>query len=165
LTSTPTESETIASAAHAVATSNHTPSSDGDTDTPSESQDTSNQGKKRTAAAAASLAKQAVKMRKAVTAEAQQDLPVGAVVLLPIDKVDCSKVCLKRLPCIVADCVHDKYWLACITGFLDMCLAQQGFKHEPDKTPVFYEEELQNWKYFGVISLPTVSAANSMVGG
>ncbi len=102
------------------------------------------------AAAAAVLEKQATKMRKTVTAVTEQDLPVGEVILVQIDKVDCSKVCPKRLPCIVIEKVHDKYQLACRTGVLANCLVWQDFMHEPRKTPVFYEldKAVSNWKFF-----------------
>jgi hypothetical protein len=165
LTSTPTESETISSKAHAATAANPTCSSVGDPDSPSEQHDTPNQGNKHTAAAA-SLAKQAVKTRKTVAVEAEQDIPVGAVVLLPIDKVDQSKVCPKRI-CVVVECVRNKYWLAYRTGVLDTCLAWQDFKNDPDKTPVLYdfEEALKNWKYYRVTSIQTGIAANSMGGG
>jgi hypothetical protein len=71
LTSTPTESGTISPKAHAA--TNRNCSSVGDPDSPSDHHDTPNWGKKCTAAAAAaaSLAKQAVKMRKTVALEAQ----------------------------------------------------------------------------------------------
>ncbi len=128
--------------------------------------DTPNQGQNCTAAAAA-LQKQAIKMRKKVAAVAEQDLPVGAVVIVPINKVDHSKVCPTWLPCIVIEKVHDKYQVAYRTDILANCLARQGFIHEPNKTPVFYEldEALANWKFFRVISIQTGSTANSMVGG
>jgi hypothetical protein len=66
-------------------------------------------------------------MRKTVAAVAERDLPVGAVVLVPVHNVYHSKVCLKRLPCVVIEKVHDKYQLACSTGVLANCLAHQDF--------------------------------------
>jgi hypothetical protein len=50
--------------------------------------DNPNCGQKH-AAAVAALEKQATKMKKTVAAVAEQDLPVGAVVLVPNNKVDC----------------------------------------------------------------------------
>ena len=63
-------------------------------------------------------------MRKNVAAVAEQDLPVGAVVSVAIDKVGYSRVGPKRLLYIVIEKVHYKYQLACRTGVLDNCLAR-----------------------------------------
>jgi hypothetical protein len=66
-----------------------------------------------------------VKIKKTVASEVQQDLPTGAIVLVPIDKVDHSKVCPKRLPCVVVECAHDKFRLACRTVFKQVVLQIQ----------------------------------------
>jgi len=122
---------------------------------------------RKRAAAAAALEKPATKMKKTVVAVTEQNLPVGAVVLVVIDKVDHSKVCPKRLLFVIIEKVHDKYRLACWTGVLANCLACQDFIHEPSKTPIFYQldEALANWKLFRVINIRTGSTANSMVCG
>ncbi len=36
----------------------------------------------------------------------KQDLALGAVLLVPIEKEDHSKVCLKRLPCVATECIR-----------------------------------------------------------
>jgi hypothetical protein len=76
-------------------------------------------GKKR-AAAAEKLSKQASRMRKNIN-ESYRDVPVGAVCLITIDKVDRKKIDAKSLPfvIVVVEKTNKKYWLVCKAGVVD----------------------------------------------
>jgi hypothetical protein len=108
------------------------------------------------------------RMQKRVRQDTIQDVPVGAVCLVPIDKTDRCKIDPKRLPCVVVEVTpRGQYRLACTEGVLNKVLCRQDFLHEPLKTPIFYglQAALQNWKTMRKVSVRTGSGAIAPSGG
>jgi hypothetical protein len=82
--------------------------------------------------------------------------------LVPIDKVDHSKIDPKRLPTIVVEVtLCSQYHLACKVGVLDRVLCHGDFLYEPNKRPVFYglQDALVNWRTMGKVSIRAGSGA------
>ena len=118
--------------------------------------------------ASASQVSQSERMKKRFREDTMQDVTVGSVCLVPIHKVDRTKIDPKRLPCVVVEITaREQYRLACKAGVLDKVLQRQGFLHESNKTPVFYglNEALQNWRTMKKISIRTGSGTNAPSGG
>ena len=111
---------------------------------------------------------QAERMKKRLREDTIQDIPVGGICLVPIDRVDRSKIDPKRLPCIVVEVTpKQQYRLACKAGVLDMVLNRGDFAYEPNKTPVFYQlqDALQNWRTMKKVSIRTGSGHIAPSGG
>jgi hypothetical protein len=118
--------------------------------------------------ASASQVSQSERMKKRFREDTMQDVTVGSVCLVPIDKVDRTKIDPKRLPCVVVEITaREQYRLACKAGVLDKVLQRQDFLHESNKTPVFYglNEALQNWRTMKKISIRTGSGTIAPSGG
>jgi hypothetical protein len=95
-------------------------------------------------------------------------IPRAIACLVPIDKVDCSKIDPKRLPTIVVEVTpRSQYCLACKIGVLDRVLCRRDFLYKPNKTPVFYglQDALVNWRTMGKVSIRTGSGAIAPSGG
>ncbi len=91
--------------------------------------------------------KQADRMKKRCFQECnkREDIPVGGVVLLKIDKVDRSKIDNRRLTCVVVELTEQgQYRLVCKGGVLENVYLFQDLHYEENKTPAFYglEDEL-----------------------
>jgi hypothetical protein len=111
---------------------------------------------------------QAERMKKRLREDTIQDIPVGGIRLVPIDRVDPSKIDPKCLPCIVVEVTpKQQYRLTCIAGVLDMVLNRGDFAYEPNKTPVFYQLQnaLQNWQTMKKVSIQTGSGHIAPSGG
>jgi hypothetical protein len=129
--------------------------------------DTPVRGNLRTLASI-SQQQQAKRMQKRVREDTIQDVPVGGICLVPIDRVDRSKIDPKRLPCVVVEITpRIQYRLACKAGVLDRVLCRQDFCYEPNKTAVFYglQDALQNWKVMRKVSIRSGSGAIAPLGG
>jgi hypothetical protein len=129
--------------------------------------DTPGRGHLRTLASTTQQ-QQAKRMQKRVREDTIQDVPVGGICLVPIDKVDRSKVDPRRLPCVVVEVTpRIQYRLACKAGVLDRVLCRQDFLYEPNKTPVFYglQDALQNWTVMKKVSVRAGSGAIAPSGG
>ncbi len=117
--------------------------------------------------AAAAQQKQA-QMQKRVREDTIEDVPVGGICLVPIDRVDRSKVDPKCLPCVAVEITPcQQYRLACRAGVLDKVLSQQAFLYESTKTPIFYglQNALQNWRGMKKVSNRTGSGMIAPSGG
>jgi hypothetical protein len=111
---------------------------------------------------------QSDRMKKRFREDTMSDVTVGSVCLVPIDKVDRSKIDPKRLPCVVVEVTpREQYRLACKAGVLDKVLQRQDFLHEANKTPVFYglNAVLQNWRTMKKVSIRTGSGVIAPSGG
>jgi hypothetical protein len=129
--------------------------------------DTPERGNLRMSAAAAQQ-KQAQRMQKRVREDTIEDVPVGGICLVPIDRVDRSKVDPKRLPCVCVEITpRQQYRLACRAGVLDKVLSRQDFLYESTKTPIFYglQDALQNWRGMKKVSIRTGSGMIAPSGG
>ena len=134
---------------------------------PPRNYDTPGRGHLRTLASTTQH-QQAKRMQKRVREDTIQDVPVGGICLVPIDKVDRSKVDPRRLPCVVVEVTpRIQYRLACKAGVLDRVLCRQDFLYEPNKTPVFYglQDALQNWTVMKKVSVRAGSGAIAPSGG
>jgi hypothetical protein len=99
---------------------------------------------------------QAERMKKRLREDTIQDIPVGGICFIPIDKVDQSKIDPKCLPCVVVEVTpRQQYRLACKAGVLDTVLNRGDFGYEPNKTTVFYQlqDALQDWQTMKKVSI------------
>jgi predicted RNA-binding protein with TRAM domain len=118
--------------------------------------------------ASASQELQAARMQKRFWEDTIQDVPIGGVCLVFIDKVDRSKIDPRCLPCVVVEVTpRIQYRLACKAGILDHVLCRQDFLYEPQKTPIFYglQDALQNLRAMNKVSFRAGSAAVAPSGG
>jgi hypothetical protein len=85
---------------------------------------------------------QADRMKKRSFQEnsAKEDIPVGGVVLVKIDKVDHSKLDNKRFTCVVVEVMEwGQYHLMCKGGASENVYICQDLHYEENKTPALYE--------------------------
>jgi hypothetical protein len=81
---------------------------------------------------------QATKMKKRLMEDTIQDVPIGDVCLVSINKADRSKFDPRRLPCVVVEVTpRIQYRLPYKAGVLDHLLCPKNFLYEQKKTPIF----------------------------
>ena len=130
--------------------------------------DTPTRGRERAEAAQAQQL-QAKRMNK--RSKQDEHLPVlelGTIVLVPVDKVDRSKVDFLRIPGIIVEItLHERCRIAVKGGVIKFVIGREGFVIDTNKTAASYGlvESYINWRTAKKISLREAMSHISAVGG